>query len=137
MRLRFLMLPLLLATRSAFGGEPVPTKPMPLTQVRTWMYQLENIESHAAVDALAKSPYDLLVIEPTVTVKGNVDVDIRGIVAKLHAARPGRLVIAYLDPCQAESFRTYWTDAWKPPTKTSRGTPDFLLIPDPDGWSED
>ena len=54
--------------------------------------------------------------------------------AKLHAGKPGRIVLAYLNPGQAESYRRYWTNDWKAPTATARGTPDFMLIPDPDGW---
>lgn len=111
--------------------------PMPLAQVRTFMYQLQNLEQPGAVEALAKSPYDLIVIEPTAWVKGNEDFDIEAAVAAIRAGKPGRLVIAYIDPCQAERFRTYWQDNWKPPKGKKPGNPAFLLTADPDGWTDD
>jgi len=111
--------------------------PMPLSAVKTFMYQLQNIENPDAVKALARSDYDLLIIEPTATTKGNTSFDMKAMVAQLRSGKPGRIVLAYLDACEAESFRTYWGEQWRAPTKNSRGVPDFLLIPDPDGWSDD
>jgi cysteinyl-tRNA synthetase len=103
------------------------------------MYQIQNIEDDDSLDALAKSPYDLLVVEPTANIKGNPHFDMRAMVAKLHAGKPGRIVLAYLDAAEAERFRTYWTKDWIAPTRKAKtkGTPDFILIPDPDGWGGD
>ena len=61
---------------------------MPLGQVRNFMYQLQNLENPAALEALAKSDYDLLVVEPTATVKDNQDFDVKGMVRRLHAGKP-------------------------------------------------
>jgi cysteinyl-tRNA synthetase len=122
-----------------FGDAPtMPDAParMPLTQVRTFMYQLQDIENPDAIEALAKSSYDLLVVEPTATLRDQKGFDMKAMVAKLHAGKAGRIVLAYLNPGQAESYRTYWKPDWKTPTKTARGNPDFILIPDPDGWSD-
>ncbi len=110
---------------------------MKLSAVKTFMYQLQNIEDPKELDTLAKSDFEMLVVEPTSTVTGNETFDTKAMVAKLHAAKPGRIVLAYIDACQAESFRTYWKKDWKPPTKTAHGIPDFLITPDPDGWSGD
>jgi cysteinyl-tRNA synthetase, unknown class len=110
---------------------------MRLAAVKTFMYQLQNLEDPKAVEALANSDYDLLIVEPTATTIGNADFDMKAMVARLRSGKPGRIVLAYLDAGEAESFRTYWEKGWKAPTKTSRGIPDFLLIPDPDGWSDD
>jgi cysteinyl-tRNA synthetase len=109
----------------------------PLGRMKTFMYQLQNLEAPGAVEGLAKSDYDMLVVEPTGTTKENAGFDVKGMVEKLHAGKQGRLVIAYLDAGQAESFRRYWRPEWKAPTKSVRGVPDFLIIPDPDGWSDD
>jgi cysteinyl-tRNA synthetase len=111
--------------------------PMPLTAVKTFMYQLQNLEEPESLSALAKSPYDLLVVEPTGTIKGNAHFDMKAMVSTLHEAKPGRIVLAYLDLGEAERFRTYWTKDWKAPTRKAKGLPDFMLIPDPDGWSGD
>jgi cysteinyl-tRNA synthetase len=129
---------LLLTALPAAAGDPSASPAcMPLTRVRTFMYQLQGIENPAAVAALAKSDYDLLVVEPTGTVRDQATFDMKGMVAKLHEGKSGRIVLAYLDAGQAESFRGYWKPDWKAPTRTARGNPDFILIPDPDGWSDD
>jgi cysteinyl-tRNA synthetase, unknown class len=125
---------LFLTNAAALAQSPAP---MPLSSVKTWMYQLQNLEQPANVSLLAASNYNLLVVEPTATVVGNADFDMKGIVARLHAGKPGRVVLAYLDACQAESFRTYWRKDWVAPTRSAGGIPDFLLTPDPDGWSDD
>jgi len=132
----------LLCRAGAPAGQPradsqPATGPMALGSVKTFMYQLQNIEDPAALDALAKSNYDLLVVEPTALVTGNAGFDMKAMLAKLRAGKPDRIILAYLDACQAESFRTYWQKSWKAPTKTAKGVPDFILTPDPDGWSDD
>ena len=55
--------------------------PMPLTAVKTFMYQLQNLEEPESLSALAKSPYDLLVVEPTGTIKGNAHFDMKAMVS--------------------------------------------------------
>ncbi len=109
---------------------------MALKDVRTFMYQLQEIEKPAAVEALARSKYDLLVVEPTGTIRDQKGFDTRAMVARLHAGKPGRIVLAYVNPGQAESYRSYWKADWRAPTKGAKGSPDFILIPDPDGWSD-
>ena len=113
------------------------TQPNPLKAVRTFMYQLQGLEETGAVQKLAQSSYDLLVVEPTFTVKGSESFDAKGMVTKLKAGKPGRLVVAYVDIGEAERFRVYWAKSWKRPTKKRRGEPVFLLAPDPDGWKDD
>jgi cysteinyl-tRNA synthetase len=110
--------------------------PMALQDVRSWMYQFQGLESKNAVEALAGSPYDLLVVEPMGTYRAAKDFDMKGMVSHLHAGKRGRLVLAYLDMGQADSNRAYWQKSWKPPARGEKGDPDFLLKPDPDGWKE-
>lgn len=107
-----------------------------LKQVKTWMYQIQGINEDGAVAILANSRYDLLVIEPTNTVKGDENWDSKGTVRRLKDRHPGRLVLAYIDIGEAESYRTYWKNDWRPPTKKKRGHPDFIITADPDGWEE-
>jgi len=113
------------------------TQPNPLKAVRIFMYQLQGLEEPSAVEQLARSSYDLLVVEPTFTVKGSESFDAKGMVAKLKAGKPGRLVVAYVDIGEAERFRVYWAKSWKRPNKKKLGEPAFLLAPDPDGWNDD
>jgi cysteinyl-tRNA synthetase, unknown class len=117
--------------------QKVPTPGNPLKTVRSFMYQLQNLEQPVAAERLAKSPYDLLVVEPTLTIKGSERFDAKGLVTRLKAAKPSRLVVAYVDIGEAEKFRVYWEKAWVRPTRRTRGSPDFLLAPDPDGWQDD
>lgn len=108
-----------------------------LQNTETWMYQIQELEEDGAVEALAESEYDMLVVEPTYTNQGSEDFDVEGMVDQLHKKPDGsyRLVIAYIDIGEAEDYRTYWEDNWVAPTETQRGSPDFLITIDPDGWS--
>ena len=118
-------------------GNLAVTNGNPLKHVRHWMYQLQGMEEPVALEKLAQSPYDLLVIEPTFTLKGETKFDAKAMIAKLKATKPDRLVVAYVDIGEAEKYRTYWKKSWKLPTKKTPGSPDFLLAPDPDGWKDD
>jgi cysteinyl-tRNA synthetase len=120
----------------AAEGSSAPDGPMPLKDVKTWMFQFQGIESKGAVDALAKSGYDLLVVEPMGTYRSARTFDMKAMVDRLHAGRRGRVVLAYFNLSQADSNRAYWEKGWRPPEKDRRGTPDFLLKPDPDGWKD-
>src|SRR5579862_4566901 len=113
-----------------------PAKPSPLDAVKTWLIQFQKLESSGAVDALAASSYDLLVVEPTGTYRSAASFDMATMVATLRKGRKGRLVLAYLDLAEADSNRSYWQKSWTPPSATRPGTPDFLLKPDPDGWKD-
>jgi cysteinyl-tRNA synthetase len=107
-----------------------------LTKIRTWMCLLDGVERLGTVEALAKTRYGMLVVEPTVTIRGNEGFDIVGAVAALHKKLAGRLVLAYVDIGEAETYRTYWKDNWKVPAKNAAGNPDFLLNANPDGWDD-
>jgi cysteinyl-tRNA synthetase len=108
-----------------------------LQNAKTWMYQLQGLERPDAVEALAKSNYALLVLEPTKTVKGNEGFDTSGMVRKLHTLPSGkrRLLLAYLCIGEAEDYRLYWGRNWRKPTNKKKGKPDFIIALDPDGWS--
>jgi cysteinyl-tRNA synthetase len=116
---------------------------LPLTEVKTWAYQLQGISEPGAVDALAASAYDMLVLEPTRTDWSSDDrfFDTRSMMSRLKAS-PGRdgvhrkVVLAYVNIAEAEDWRWYW--AWSqdwncrgaPPTDW----PEYILACDPDGW---
>jgi cysteinyl-tRNA synthetase len=105
-----------------------------LKPVKTFMCQLDDLDEEGAVDRLAKTGYDMLIVEPTFNIKGNEKFDVKAMVKSLHDGKPGRIVLAYLNIGEAESNRTYWHDDWHlstDPVTASR--PGFLLAPDPDG----
>jgi cysteinyl-tRNA synthetase len=101
------------------------------------VYQLQGLDRPGAVDRLVRAPVDLFVLEPTDTVRGLEDFPIRGVVTRLHA-RHGRarraLCLAYLNVGQAEDYRTYWQEAWRPDAATPEERNGFVLCPDPEGW---
>jgi cysteinyl-tRNA synthetase, unknown class len=111
-----------------------------LDDVRFWAYQINGLDSDGAVDALVASRYDLLVLEPTRTDRSSTEFDAAVMVKRLHASPASigertKLVVAYIDIGEAEDWRYYWTEDWVAPTDTERGTPDFMIHPDPDGWA--
>lgn len=116
-----------------------------LAEVRTWAYQIQGLDAPGAIDALAASGYDLLVIEPTRTDWSSADTrrfDTAAVVARLKASTAGdgqrrKLVVAYINIGQAESWRWYWTWSkdWAPGRPRPSDWPDWILTPDPDGWT--
>ncbi len=117
--------------------------PRQLSDVIYWAYQLQNITDDNAVDALASSRYDMLVLEPTCTDWSSDDryFDTGAMVDRLkstpaHDGDHRKLVIAYLDIGEAEDWRWYWTWStdWDEGDPVPSDWPDFILTHDPDGW---
>ncbi len=115
-----------------------PTAQEGIQDVEFWAYQIQGLEEDGAVEALIESKYDLLVLEPTRSDRDATDFDTAGMVRRLHdssgANLDSKLVIAYVDIGQAEDWRWYWNGSWVAPTESERGTPEFLVSIDPDGW---
>jgi cysteinyl-tRNA synthetase len=137
----------LLVTLQPLPAQTTNLPPIPLTAVKTWAYQIQDVPTAGAVDALAQSRYDLLVVEPSRTdwsSPENRRFDTPGMVRRLQAAPAGdgthrRLVLAYLDIGEAETWRWYWTwpKDWTKGRPRPAGLPAFIIHPDPDGWSGD
>ena len=131
----FLVMPV---PREGRAGEPEAggNRRTRLQQAQTWMYQLQGIESDREIEALADTDYPLLVVEPDCDYNDNSFDCRRMMVQTLKTTSTGarRLVLAYVDIGQAESWRTYWKKHWVAPTFKKRGKPGFLVTPDPDGW---
>lgn len=114
---------------------PKPTD-IKIADVKTWMYQLQNLDDSVAVNKLSKTNYDMLVLEPGDDLKKSV-YNTSQIINQLRFTADGkrRLLIAYIDIGEAEDYRSYWKNDWIAPTVSKTGYPDFLLTVDPDGWS--
>lgn len=125
---------------------PTPTgaiEPLPLSQVTYWAYQLQDVSESSAVDKLASSRYDMLVLEPTRTDWSSDDkhFNTKGMVSQLRDFTASdsvhrKLIIAYIDIGEAENWRWYWTwsEEWLQGEPRPADWPDYILAHDPDGW---
>jgi cysteinyl-tRNA synthetase len=119
------------------------TTPLPLSDIDLWAYQIQDVGVPGAVDLLARTHYDMLVLEPTRTDWSSDDkfFDTQAMVDRLKgtAASDGehrKLVIAYIDIGEAEDWRWYWTwsQTWVPGTTRPDDWPEYIITHDPDGW---
>lgn len=117
---------------------PPPAVPPRLDQVTSWAIQLQGLDQPQARSALLAAPVDMVVIEPTRTVRGMESFATHALVADLAGSRgqatDRKLCLAYVNIGQAEDYRVYWRPTWRPPTANGAGDPDFVLALDPDGW---
>ena len=130
--MRFFLITLLLGISQL----PAAAQPMPLENVKTWMFQFQGLDARGAVEKLARSDYDLLIIDDVHQAKGGQRVDMPKLLAALRAGKPGRIVLAYFDLGAAETDRTYWSTDWKSPRSGQPGRPDFLFGINPPGWED-
>ncbi len=130
-----LIVTLLLAGCSADDGSQAAstqnhTAPPDLAEVRHWFYMIDvNLEDDM-VDEMVESDYGLIVLDFIPSESNNTDFPMADVIDRLHNAEQPKLVIAYIDIGQAESFRTYWQDGWEV------GNPRWITGKDPDGWEE-
>ena len=117
--------------------------PLPLSQIKYWAYQIQDISGPGAVDELAHSHYDMLVLEPTRTDWSSDDkyFDTKGMVERLQNTKASdyvhrKLIIAYIDIGEAENWRWYWTwsKEWPEGEPRPQDWPDYILAHDPEGW---
>ncbi len=103
-----------------------------LGSVRHWLLLLNNDLDDAVVGKIAASGHDMVVVDDVSSQPG-VDADRSARVVRQMQKREGggrRLVIAYLNIGQAESYRIYWQKGWRV------GSPAWVLGADPDGWQD-
>ncbi len=93
------------ATKAASNQTPAQI----LGGVRSWAYQLQ----HADPQAIARTPYDLVVID--YTRNGDPDLPLKPADVQRMKKKPDggrRLVLAYVSIGEAEDYRFYWNDEW-------------------------
>ena len=132
MRLRFMLLALLVILGAAVY---IPTHAQAqdrpaLADVDHWLYMIDVNLDAATVAQITDSDYDMVVIDFITSEASNTDYPLAEVIAEWHNAPHPKLVIAYIDVGQAESYRTYWQDGWQV------GAPYWILDTDPDGWEE-
>jgi cysteinyl-tRNA synthetase len=127
---------LLAVVGSCTSGEEPGSIPAtaPLANIGCWAYQIQSQHEGDALDRLAESHYDLLVIDQPRSIKGEEDHDSRADVSRLksgpNTSEGDRIVVAYIDVGEAESYRWYWQPGWRV------GSPEWIVAPDPEGWDE-
>lgn len=103
----------------------------PLKSVKNFMYQTDGLAEAGAVDKLAQSGYDMVIVAPTFDTRGNEKFHAAAMVKSLHDAKPGRIVLALLNIGQAENFRTYWGEDWHGEMPGAPAKPGYLIGADP------
>jgi len=107
---------------------------VPVERVRHWAYVIQDLDAPERREELVGTHYDMYVLEPTVTERGNESFDIAGLVRDIrnHVIsnyHKNPLILAYVDIGQAEDWRWYWQAGW------AVGNPDWIVGSDPDGWT--
>lgn len=113
---------------SAGVTAPVPPAAGPLAGVRSWLYLIDTDLTGATVEKIASSAYDMVVLDFIPSEAKNTAYPMAGVVGRLHGGRHPKVVLAYVDVGEAESYRTYWRKGW------GIGRPDWIVGGDPDGW---
>ena len=91
-----------------------------LRRVKSWAYQLQGKgEAELDVEALAKSSYELLVVDFAPGATPLTRKQVRRLKCRPDGKR--RLVLAYMSIGEAEEYRYYWRPSWK------RKPPAFLV----------
>ncbi len=110
------------------AGVTAQQRPPSLEDVTYWFYYLDVNLEWDTVEQVAASTYDMVVIDYIPSEANNTDYPMAEVIDTLHEADHAKLVIAYIDIGQAESFRTYWQENWE------IGDPEWIVGGDPDGW---
>ncbi|MCP5050167.1 MAG: hypothetical protein GY940_23580 [bacterium] len=139
---------LLLCTLCVLCGSVFPQNdPLPLSNIRYWAYQIQNLDTPGNIQKIVNSQYDMVVIDPTVTYE--IDFDAADMVSQIKASKASdgihrKLVIAYIDIGQAEEWRWYWhghtTYEEQGKCKNShvqaiQTWAPWVVACDPDGWA--
>ncbi|MEJ2552414.1 MAG: endo alpha-1,4 polygalactosaminidase, partial [Anaerolineales bacterium] len=108
-----------------------PGEEIGLAAVKHWLYLLDSELDADLLQQIAASRYDMVVLDYVPSEIDREDFPMAQVIERLHGASHPKLVLAYIDIAEAESFRTYWNDDWR------IGDPDWILGDDPDGWADD
>ena len=121
--------------------------PLPLSSIRYWAYQIQDLDVSGAINKIVNSQYDMVVVEPTVTY--DPDFDASDMVNKIKASKASdgvhrKLVFAYIDIGEAEEWRWYWGNHKTYEeygecknsyiTQIQQWAP-WVVACDPDGWA--
>lgn len=109
---------------------PMTAQEINLAEVDHWLYLIDVNLEEQTVEQIVDSAYDMVVLDFISSEENNTDYPMEDVISQLHDAPQPKLVIAYIDIGQAESYRTYWQQGWEV------GDPEWIVSADPDGWEE-
>jgi cysteinyl-tRNA synthetase len=106
---------------------------MTLKEVKYWAYNIADCNTRRQRNELVGSHFDMYVLEPVVTEKGEENFDIAGLIRDIRESNIrirdiDPLILAYVDIGQAEDWRWYFEKGWR------IGNPEWILGEDPDDW---
>ena len=101
-----------------------------LPEVKRWLYLIDVNLDQETVDRIASSTYDMVVLDFIPFESENQAYPMAEVVERLQGVEHPKLVVAYIDIGEAESYRTYWQSDWEV------GDPAWIVGEDPDGWEE-
>ena len=99
-----------------------------LSDVHHWLYLIDVNLDPETVSQIADSDHDMVVMDFIPSEENNTDFPLAEVITQLQEAAHPKLVLAYIDTGQAESYRTYWQPGW------GVGNPEWIAGDDPDGW---
>jgi cysteinyl-tRNA synthetase len=111
-------------------GSDRTTRREALQNIRYWLYLIDVNLEPAVVEQIATSDHQMVVLDYIPSEANNTEYPMDAVIARLHSAPTPKLVLAYIDIGEAESYRTYWQPGWR------IGDPAWILGADPDGWAE-
>lgn len=109
------------------------TSSIHIKDVKYWAYLLKGEYSSGEVKELVNSSYDLIVLEPTRTLKDSRNFNMKRVVDRVKQSKSSKpnktkLVFAYINIGEAESWRWYFDNI-------KNHNKDLIIKEDPDGWS--
>ena len=96
--------------------------PDALASVNDWLYQLQNLD----LTAIGDTAYDLVVMDYSADGGETGEFSAAQIAALKHSPGGAKVVLAYMSIGEAEDYRFYWQEDWRP------GNPPWLDAPNPD-----
>ena len=99
-----------------------------LSSVASWLYLIDVNLDDATIEQIDTSTYDMVVLDFIPSEENNTDFPMAEVIDRFHNASHPKLVLAYIDIGEAESYRTYWQAGW------GIGNPEWIAGADPDGW---
>ena len=118
---------------SSYHKNSTSVRKIVLPSVKAFAYLIQNVDSNRMQDELKESHYDMYILEPCVTEKGNEDFPINDLIESIRdynrtTYKKEPIILAYVDIGQAEDWRWYWHNRWEP------GDPEWIVTVDPDDW---